>query len=510
MKNEVKVMMLFLFITVCVWLSCMRAGAAVLRQINGEPVTASGQFVEFVGTNRFSGIGTPSSHQNDPTDTWMVMQVEGDYALVVKQNPIAVQTYGDRGAIYNQSHIKNTVEAWWGNFPEVQINGVPFREYVAPVRCEGADRSNSFGYNLAEQSCYRTVVDPNGVRVAFVPSLIDVCSRVNGALDVGKDNWQRFAAVDLATTLSAGGDRLDQIMGLASAFVGSVGRALNQMWLRSPLNSPFSVAAIGNDGGISSNNGTSISNLTLRPACWVRVKEPVPPRLMQKDGQPVSECGQIVEFIGTSGFGGVNTPPEHQADLLDDYMVMQIEERPEGRQALIMKKNPIAVQKYKEGGTEARYDQSDIKVSVETWYRGLPPTRINGVPFRDYVLPVFLHGASQSAPFGYNFADQSNYRSVVDLQRGEKQAFVPSLIDVVSREFTLYAGRDNWRQLVFDFSAYNKAVYCLTVSWLRSPSFENSGSFIAVGIIDGNGACGSYVGCYSYSEGIRPAYWVRI
>ncbi|MDR1521841.1 MAG: hypothetical protein LBS28_03165 [Streptococcaceae bacterium] len=94
------------------------------------------------------------------------------------------------------------------------------------------------------------------------------------------------------------------------------------------------------------------------------------PVLRQKNGLPVTACGQIVEFVGTSGFRGVNTPPEHQTNLTDEWMVMQVN----GYQALIMKKNPIAVQKYKVGGTEARYDQSDIKVSVDAWFSGIPRT----------------------------------------------------------------------------------------------------------------------------------------
>jgi hypothetical protein len=501
MKKEGKVIALLFFITLCALLiSCMRAGAVVLRQVNGELVTASGQLVEFVGTNGFSGINTPTSHQNDPTDTWMVMQVEGDHALIAKQNPIAMQTYGDSGAIYNQSNIKNSVDAWYHALPPIEIHGVDFREYVSPVRLEGASQSSPNGYNLVDQMNYKSVVDQSGPRVAFVPSLIDVNRRVNGTLDAGKSSWQSFASVDLAT-------------------VGSVGRALNQMWLRSPLNSPLSTAAIGNDGNISYNNKTSVSKLTLRPACWVRVREAAPPRLMQKNGQPVTACGQIVEFVGTSSFSGVNTPPEHQADLIDDYMVMQIEEGAEGKRALIMKKNPIAVQKYKDGGTEARYDQSDIKVSVDTWYRGLPPTRINGLDFHEYILPVVLEGASQSSPNGYNLADQSCYKTVVDLQRGVKMAFVPSLVDVDTRVDNTFAARDNWMIFMSDFPDTDTGdLHFMNATWLGSPLSDHrriaSAAFISTNTsnscIFGKGStnCATYINGGKY--GVRPTYWVKI
>jgi hypothetical protein len=66
--------------------------------------------------------------------------------------------------------------------------------------------------------------------------------------------------------------------------------------------------------------------------------------LLQDNGEHVTTIGQLVLFFGTGGFRGQNTPVEHQADLLDEYMVMKIEVRPAGRRALIMKKNPIAVQ----------------------------------------------------------------------------------------------------------------------------------------------------------------------
>ncbi|MDR1013170.1 MAG: hypothetical protein LBL38_02770 [Lactobacillales bacterium] len=497
MKKEMfkKIISLFLFVAAYTVLNCAQTSAAVLKQTNDEPITAPGQLVFFVGTNGFRGTNTPISHQNDQTDTWMVMQVAGDYALIVKQNPIAVQTYGNLGAVYTQSNIKNSVETWFDNLPPIQINGVDFHEYVLRVRLDGANQSSPFGYNLADQMNYRTVVDPNGARVAFVPSLIDVNGKANGALDAGKSNWQSFASTDLATA-------------------GSVG----QTWLRSPLNSPFSTAAIGNDGGISYNNKTNISKLTLRPACWVRVKEVAPPRLMQKDDQPVTACGQIVEFVGTSEFNGVNTPFEHQADLFDDYMVMQIEEGPDGKQALVMKKNPIAVQKFKDGGTEARYDQSDIKVSVENWYRRLPHTLINGVDFHEYILPVILNGESQSMPNGYNLADQSCYKTVVDMQRGVKMAFVPSVIDV-DREVnnTLDAGRDKWKEFVSELPILSNQYSRYT--WLRCPliisavAYPCAAHIIAFdrnydGAIGFNAIDGGDV--YNNEQSLRSAFWVNI
>ncbi|MDR0615149.1 MAG: hypothetical protein LBF82_04260 [Lactobacillales bacterium] len=292
MKKEVKVMTLFLFITVCVLLSCMRAGAdaAVLRQIDGKPVTAPGQLVEFVGTNGFDGPGIDVHRgidffrKNDSIDRWMVMQVEGDYALIVKRNKIGLQRYG--GSTYNQSDIKTTVETWSGNLPPIEFNGKPFRDYVAPVRLEGADQNSPSGYNLTDQGHYRTAVDPSGDKIAFIPSLIDVDSKADNNLNAGKDNWQAFDMIfnvykENIPKISNHSSDLALLEKGTFQALASEYEDMNKTWLRSPLGRPTKVALINNGGKIC-NFDIEIDPYTdsyicnfIRPAFWVRISPPL-------------------------------------------------------------------------------------------------------------------------------------------------------------------------------------------------------------------------------------------
>ncbi|MDR1012787.1 MAG: hypothetical protein LBL38_00785, partial [Lactobacillales bacterium] len=108
-KEFKKVISLVLILMSFICLNCLKAKAAVLRQTSGEKVTARGQVVSYFGTSGYQGINTPSEHQNDLTDNWQVMQLADEtgaivannaaatYALIIKQNPIAVQPYQATG-----------------------------------------------------------------------------------------------------------------------------------------------------------------------------------------------------------------------------------------------------------------------------------------------------------------------------------------------------------------------------------------------------------------------------
>ncbi|MDR1521842.1 MAG: hypothetical protein LBS28_03170 [Streptococcaceae bacterium] len=94
--------------------------------------------------------------------------------------------------------------------------------------------------------------------------------------------------------------------------------------------------------------------------------------------------------------------------------------------------------------------------------------------FHEYILPVVLNGANQSAPFEYNLADQSNYRTVVDLQRGSKIAFIPSLIDIdkeAEGKDSLNAGKGNWK---FFMSTFSGDDFPKSLAWLCSPLYGNN------------------------------------
>jgi hypothetical protein len=173
--------------------------------------------------------------------------------------------------------------------------------------------------------------------------------------------------------------------------------------------------------------------------------------------------------------------------------------------AFIIKQNPIAVQRYRATGREAIYNQSDIKASVAAWqtHLGTRAVAFNGLPFTDYMCPVTLHGTGQSSPFKRNQADQSNYRSVVDLANGAIQFFVPSFIDVSQGINGLDVGPDVWKPFVVDFSTDSERYPQYT--WLRSPlDFTYYAACIAY---DGN-VDGGIAGDYSF--GLRPACWVKI
>jgi hypothetical protein len=93
--------------------------------------------------------------------------------------------------------------------------------------------------------------------------------------------------------------------------------------------------------------------------------------------------------------------------LTDNWVVVQLandngelvdDEDSTDTRALIIKQSPIAVQKYKDGGSEARYAGSDIEASVVGWQVQLDSNdvKINGQSLRNFMLPVILNGANQS------------------------------------------------------------------------------------------------------------------
>jgi hypothetical protein len=147
---------------------------------------------------------------------------QGEQAPIIKQDPIAVQW---------QSYLSdNTAE----------FAGHPFTDYMLPVTLHGTDQSSSNGQNQADQSNYRSVVDPDdGAIQFFVPSYIDV----------GLSTWVSFG-VDV------------------DGFSGNS----RYTWLRSPLYFTYGAAYIDYDGYVDYFNVYDMS-FGLRPACWVKIED---------------------------------------------------------------------------------------------------------------------------------------------------------------------------------------------------------------------------------------------
>ncbi|MDR0605771.1 MAG: hypothetical protein LBG80_15870 [Bacteroidales bacterium] len=254
-----KILSLFLTVFLCVCLIQVKqvASALTLKQKNGQPVTAIGQLVDFVGTCGFSGIGTPPEHQQDQTDTWMVVKINGGQAIIIKQNPIAVQMYnkaGERLAIYANSDIKQTVSRWWSVACSQRIDGIPAQNYALPVRLNGENQCNPFRFCIADQRKYETTVDsnPQNTTKAFVLSAIDAKSNPEGSnyyVDAGEVAWTSFV----------------------SGFSQSDSQYPNITWLRSPLLDSNRAAHIGGGAGDVGGNDGSLLNLALRPACWINI-----------------------------------------------------------------------------------------------------------------------------------------------------------------------------------------------------------------------------------------------
>ncbi|MDR1473917.1 MAG: hypothetical protein LBI41_05150 [Lactobacillales bacterium] len=251
-----KILALFLTVFLCVCLTQVKqvASAVTLKQKNGQPIMAIGQLVNFVGTCGYQGIGTPPEHQQDQTDTWIVMKIKGRQAIIIKQNPIAVQMYnkaGERFAIYANSDIKQTISSWWSVACSQRIDGIPAQNYALPVKLNGENQCNPFKFCIADQSKYETTVDPNpqNITKAFVPSLIDVNSNPkNYYVDAGEVAWTSFV----------------------SGFSRSGGQYPNITWLRSPLRIHLNAAVISDDGATYSS-AVHYKSLALRPACWINI-----------------------------------------------------------------------------------------------------------------------------------------------------------------------------------------------------------------------------------------------
>jgi hypothetical protein len=254
-----KILSLFLTVFLCVCLTQVKqvASALTLKQKNGQPVTAIGQLVDFVGTCGFSGIGTPPEHKDDQTDTWMVVKINGGQAIIIKQNPIAVQIYNKAGkglAIYANSDIKQTVNSWWRVACSQRIDGIPAQKYALPVILNGENQCNPFRFCIDDQSKYETTVDPNpqNITKTFVPSLIDVNSRPEGSnfrIDVEEAAWTSFMS-----DFSRGN------------------QYPHHTWLRSPLYYASGVgAAFVSEAGSVRNALTSLHYVALRSACWIRI-----------------------------------------------------------------------------------------------------------------------------------------------------------------------------------------------------------------------------------------------
>jgi hypothetical protein len=231
----------------------------VLYQQNGQPITAIGQLATFVGTCGFQAQGTPTEHKDDPTDTYVVMRLEdGKYALIMKENPIAVQDYTKPGgctqAIYKESGIKETVEAWYDTIKSLEINGHQIGHYALPVRLDGEERADLTSRESPDQQLYKSQVDMRrGTARAFIPSFIDV---------IGQDGRHN-------TCHSRSG---------VAFLEGNMGNNdWGDTWLRSPLGSSALAADIcGTCGTIpcSGSNGVSLSGRArgVRPAFWVAIK----------------------------------------------------------------------------------------------------------------------------------------------------------------------------------------------------------------------------------------------
>ncbi|MDR1473701.1 MAG: hypothetical protein LBI41_04005 [Lactobacillales bacterium] len=209
--------------------------------------------------------------------------------------------------------------------------------------------------------------------------------------------------------------------------------------------------------------------------------------------------------MGTNGYNGINTPANHQNDEKDKWFVIRLENKSQTaiKGALIIKQNPIAIQRYKFKGFKARYDQSDIKISVTTWYSGLPvDLKINGVDFHEYILPVTLHGEDKSSPYEPSIIDQRNYRSLIDLDLGTIQAFVPSFIDISPRiNYSLDIDGAIWRNFISEFPSHGNLHPYFT--WLRSPLY-----FFGNAANIGNNICSSSINNSQF--GVRPAFWVKV
>jgi hypothetical protein len=225
----------------------------VVRRQDGSPVTKLGQLVTFVGTGGYNGVGTLPDHQADAEDTWLVMRVNGNQALIMKQNPIAVQVYGDSEARYSTSRIKSSVDAWWDMVKGTLIGSFPVESYTLPVKLNGEGQSSPHGFkNLADQSHYKSEVDPQGSVRAFVPSWIDIDSNFDTIPDVGREDWRAFV----------------------SGFSDGGGQYPNLTWLRSPAaNAGCSnhIAYVVYSDGFVYGFDVNVHNVGVRPALWVRV-----------------------------------------------------------------------------------------------------------------------------------------------------------------------------------------------------------------------------------------------
>ncbi|MDR1473638.1 MAG: hypothetical protein LBI41_03670 [Lactobacillales bacterium] len=320
MKFLKKVILLFVVFT---FFNTLKASAIpVVRQVNDQPVTKRNQLVTFAGTNGYAGINTPAEHQNDPTDTWLVMQVERNHALIIKQNPIAVQEYKHNGhaiARYNQSDIKASVEAWWSMVNGVRLDAFPIQDYTLPVKLNGenqSDVSNSAIFRHSSSSSsrtpgivliqgqYKTTIDPSENVYAFIPSYIDVSTAISAHVDVGESVWTSFVAAPpppekkspSEPPLSLAERRILDILHeveeirtqeAVSAETGVIRCTdLYCTHLRSPLNAPWydeegkhGIAAYITPSGSITSGGTGVpmyAHFGVRPACWVNIQASAP------------------------------------------------------------------------------------------------------------------------------------------------------------------------------------------------------------------------------------------
>ncbi|MDR1012789.1 MAG: hypothetical protein LBL38_00795 [Lactobacillales bacterium] len=290
-----KVILLF---AVFSFFSTLKAGAIpIVRQINGQPVTKLGQRVIFAGANGYKGVNTPAEHQTDATDIWLVMQVERNCALILKQNPIAIQEYQHQSNIarYDRSDIKKSVTAWWSMVNNVRLNDFSIQDYTLLVKLNGENRSNvnaditditdfdddDYDSPIHIQSRYKTTVDPNGSVYAFVPSYIDVNTTISGHVDVGDSIWSNFVVEPHEESPESLDPRLLQMRDMLDEDreVGVIRCTdANCTHLRSPLYKHFysedcGIAAyITASGSISSGDDVPmIAHFGVRPACWVNI-----------------------------------------------------------------------------------------------------------------------------------------------------------------------------------------------------------------------------------------------
>jgi hypothetical protein len=178
-------------------------------------------------------------------------------ALIIKQNPIAVQLYSGSQSIYATSNLQASITEWQDRLEEIKLEfaGHPYKSYMWSVTLNGADQSSPNGYTLDHQRQYQTVVDPNGKIQFFVASFVDVDQEANSnnGLDVNADDpdvWKNFV-----TGFSSSGSLYPQCT-----------------WLRSPLGITYYAAYISHDGYVY-DSYVYYYSFGLRPACWVKIKD---------------------------------------------------------------------------------------------------------------------------------------------------------------------------------------------------------------------------------------------